>query len=77
MKEFRVRLSSFEDVKQFVACTSKRAYPIHVISAEKQTNAKSLIGFFTMDLSKPVVVRVEDDTADLEPFLTEIAHFLV
>ena len=76
MKEFRVKLSSFEDVKQFVACTSKHSYPIHVISDEKQTNAKSLIGFFTMDLSNPVIVRVEDDAADLEPFMAEISRFL-
>ena len=76
MKEFRVKLSSFEDVKQFVALTTKRPYSIHVVSDDKLTNAKSLIGFFSMDLSAPVTVRVEDDAADMDAFLQDIGRFL-
>ena len=76
MKEFRVKLSSFDDVKQFVALTTKYPYSIHVVSEDKLTNAKSLIGFFSMDLSKPVIVRVENETADVAPFLAEISGYL-
>lgn len=77
MKEFRVKLSSFDEVKQFVALTTKHSYPIHVISDDKLTNAKSLIGFFSMDLSQPVVVRVEDEQADVASFLEDIRGYLV
>lgn len=77
MKEYRVKLSSFDDVKKFVACTTKYPYSLHVVSGDKLTNAKSLIGFFTLDLSKPVALRVDQDGIDTTPLLQEIAEYLV
>lgn len=77
MREFRVKLSSFDEVRQFVSLTTRHPYPIHVAVGDDLTNAKSLIGFFTMDLSKPVSVRIEDDEADIAPFLQEIEPFRV
>ncbi len=77
MREFQVKLSSFDEVRQFVSLTTRQSYPIHVAVGDDLTNAKSLIGFFTMDLSKPVSVRIEDDQADITPFLTAIAPFRV
>ncbi len=76
MKEFLVRLSSFEEVKRFVALTSRYPYPVHAVCADKRTNAKSLIGLFSMDLSRPVTVRAEGGAADTDLLLQEAAQFL-
>jgi len=75
MKEFRVRLRSFDDVRRFVEITSAQSFHIHAVEDSMVTNAKSLIGFFSLDLSKPVTIRVEDD-ADTAAFLAAIAPFL-
>lgn len=77
MKELQVRLRGFSDVERFVACTSRQPFPLHAASGNKVTNAKSLIGLFSLDLRWPVTVRVEDDQADLAPFLEEIRPFLL
>ena len=77
MKEILVKLSSLEDVRQFVAMTARCPCPLHVVSEDKLPNAKSLIGFFSMDLTKPVTVRVEDEQAEIAPFLSAIRPYLV
>ena len=77
MREYRVKLSSFDDVHQFVAITTCYPFSIHVVSEDKLTNAKSMIGYFTMDLTQPVTIRVEDDTADVGPLLEQIRSYLI
>lgn len=77
MREYRVKLSSFDDVHHFVAITTCYPFSIHVVAEDKLTNAKSMIGYFTMDLTQPVTIRVEDDTADVAPLLQQIAQYLV
>lgn len=76
MKEFHVSLTSFNDVKNLVAITSSQPFSIHAIAEHMITNAKSLLGFFSLDLQKPVTVRVEDEV-DTTAFARAIASFLI
>lgn len=78
MKEFKIILSSFEAVREFVDLSTKQPYPIRVITGDKQTNGKSLIGFFSMNSSVPMhlTVRADNGDHDTADYLTDIAKFL-
>lgn len=68
-----IMLSSIESVKKFVAVTNKYDFPITLTTDKYKIDAKSIMGVFSLDLSKPVTLEVEDDAAP--EFLEEINPF--
>lgn len=53
-----VNLNSVEKVTEFVATTSKFEEEIDLVSGRFVIDAKSLMGIFSLDLSKPMRVDV-------------------
>ena len=52
-------------VKEFNTLTLKFPCEIDVISSRYTVDAKSLMGLFSLDLSKPVNVRFDDEYEEL------------
>lgn len=76
MKEFNVLLSSINDVKNFVNIVTKYDCDIDLISGRYVVDAKSIMGIFSLDLTKPIKVEVhgEDCAAlmdEIEPFISK------
>ncbi len=68
MTEFYVLLHSVNDVKQFVTSASMIPVDIDVISGRYTVDAKSILGLCSLDLDKPVLVRVYGEDADGQSF---------
>ncbi len=66
MKELKVLLGSIEDVKEFVTITNKYEFDCDLVSGRYAVDAKSIMGIFSLDLSKPLnmVIRGEGNSAD-------------
>ena len=64
-------LSSIESVKKFVSITTKYDFQINLTTDKYKIDAKSIMGVFSLDLSKPVTLEVESDAAG--EVLAEIA----
>ena len=58
---FNVLLSSINDVKNFVNIVSKYDYEIDLASGRYVVDAKSIMGIFSLDLSKPIKVEIHSD----------------
>jgi len=58
MKEFRVLLTSINHVKDFVTAASMCSCDIDVTSGRYTIDAKSIMGLFSLDLSKPITIHV-------------------
>jgi phosphotransferase system HPr-like phosphotransfer protein len=72
MKEFTVLISTINDVKKFVNTVIKFEYDIDIVSGRYAIDAKSIMGLFSLDLSKELQMRVHsDDTEELEAALKE------
>ena len=72
MKEFTVLISTINDVKRFVNTVIKFEYDIDIVSGRYAIDAKSIMGLFSLDLSKELQMRVHsDDTEELEAALKE------
>lgn len=72
MKSFKVMLSSIVDVKNFVNFVNDFECDIDMVSGRHVVDAKSLMGIFSLELSKPVVVRVySEETEKIEKTLKE------
>jgi len=61
MKKVTVSLASINDVKSFVNIVSKYDFDVDLISGRYVVDAKSIMGIFSLDLSKPIDVEVMTD----------------
>ena len=73
MKSITVNLRMSSDVKDFVNIANKYAYEMDLKSGRYTVDAKSLLGIFSLDLSKPITMEIYNDKCDdlikeLKPF---------
>ncbi len=66
MKSVKISLEMAQKVKDFVKIVQDYPYEILLKSDKYVVDAKSILGIFSLDLSKPLVVEIySDDCADL------------
>ena len=61
MKEVTIRLSLAENVKAFVNVVSRFDYEMDLQSCRHVVDAKSILGIFSRDLSKPVKLIIHSE----------------
>ena len=74
MKSVSILLNTTESVKKFVNITNKYPYDIDLRSGRYLIDAKSLLGIYSLDLSKPIVLEIQSDNCD--DLLKDIAPFI-
>ncbi|MBR2877678.1 MAG: HPr family phosphocarrier protein, partial [Clostridia bacterium] len=62
------------DVKTFVNIVNNYEFDVDLVSGRYVVDAKSIMGIFSLDLSKPIVVEVRDDNCD--KFMDELKQFV-
>lgn len=75
MVSAEIMLNTINDVKNFVNIVSKYDFEVDLTSGRYVIDAKSIMGIFSLDLSKPIKVdaRCDGDSPfleDIKPFLT-------
>lgn len=75
MKSVKINLAAAENVKDFVRITEQFDHDIDIRSGRFVVNAKSILGIFSLDLSKPLVVEIYAD--DCEELLAKLKPFIV
>ena len=76
MKEFTILLNAINDVKFFVNAVSKYDFDVDLVSGRYAVDAKSIMGIFSLDLSKPIDLNIYAD-GDIEDILTVMAPYIV
>ncbi|MCL2546575.1 MAG: HPr family phosphocarrier protein [Oscillospiraceae bacterium] len=77
MKEFNVLLNSINDVKLFVNTAAAQMFDIDIVSGRYVIDAKSIMGLFSIDLTKPVKVSVQGTDEEGAEFYAQIKQFVV
>ena len=60
MKSLVIRLNVAEQVKRFVNLVDKYDMPMDIRSGRYIVNAKSILGLFSLDLSRPLQLEIDD-----------------
>ena len=73
MKSIQISLQMASSVKEFVNIVQKYTYDIDLRCERYVVDAKSILGIFSLDLSKPINVEIhseacDDLIAELKPF---------
>lgn len=77
MVEKKIKLNLVTDVKTFVNAASRYPFDIDLVSGRYVIDAKSIMGIYTMDLSKPMQINIHTDETEASAFLGEIKDMLV
>lgn len=75
MKTFTMSLKTINDVKDFVNMVNRYDFDVDLTTGRYVVDAKSIMGIFSLDLSKPIKVEVHSD--DCDSFCKDIEQFLV
>ena len=74
MKSVNININTINDVKNFVSIVSRCDYDVDIVSGRYAIDAKSIMGIFSLDLSKPLTLNIHSDNC--EDFLEEIKGYI-
>jgi len=75
MKTITVSLNSIDKVKHFVNDINRFDFDFDLISGRYVIDAKSIMGIFSLDLSKPIDLNIHADGAALDEVLAVLAQY--
>ena len=78
MKTCQIKLSSIQDVREFVDIVTGYDIEIDLSSGRYVVDAKSIMGIFSLNLSQPIELAIHSDNDEAcEKFLSKISSFIV
>lgn len=77
MKTVQISLNSIDKVKSFVNDITKFDYDFDLISGRYVIDAKSIMGIFSLDLSKPIDLNIHADGAALDNVMQIISKYTI
>ena len=74
MKSVMIRLSLVENVNNFVNIVTRYPYEMDLRAGRHVVDTKSILGIFSLDLSKPITLEIYSDECDdlmeqIKPFV--------
>ena len=77
MTKVKIMLDSIAAVKKFVSVVSMYDFDVDLASGRYAVDAKSIMGIFSLDLSKPIDLNVHADGDALQTVLDVLAPYIV
>ena len=77
MKTVKININTINDVKDFVTIVSRCVYDVDIVSGRYAIDAKSIMGIFSLDISKPIELNIHAESgldeimATLKPYIAE------
>lgn len=77
MYQALIRLEKVEDVKRLVAVCTPKPFAIEVRGGDYVVNGKSIMGIFSLDLSRELTLFADCGEEEAEAFAESIQEFVV
>ncbi len=77
MKTIKVSLNSIDKVKTFVNDINRFDFDFDLVSGRYVIDAKSIMGIFSLDLSKPIDLNVHAEGDKLQEVLAVLKPYVV
>lgn len=76
MKTVQISLNSIDKVKSFVNDITKFDHDFDLVSGRYVIDAKSIMGIFSLDLSKPIDLNIHADAAEIDTILETLKPYI-
>lgn len=77
MKTVQISLNSIDKVKAFVNELAHFNNDFDLVSGRYVIDAKSIMGIFSLDLSKPINLSIHEGTDDIEEILKRLEPYII
>ncbi|MCH5332641.1 MAG: HPr family phosphocarrier protein [Agathobacter sp.] len=77
MKKLQISLNSIGKVKSFVNAITQFDYDFDLISGRYVIDAKSIMGIFSLDLSKPIDLAIHTDEDELDDIMEALKPYII
>ena len=77
MKTVQISLNSIDKVKSFENEITKYDYDFDLVSGRYVIDAKSIMGIFSLDLSKPIDLNIHAESQDADNIIELLKPYLV
>ena len=77
MKTVKISLNSIDKVKSFVNDITKYDYDFDLVSGRYVIDAKSIMGIFSLDLSKDIDLNIHAEGEEAENVLQVLKPYIV
>ena len=77
MKTANIRINTIEDVKNFVTTVTKCNYEVDIVSGRYAIDAKSIMGIFSLDLSKPINLNIHAEGSTLDSIMAIVQPYVI
>ena len=77
MKTVRISLNSIDKVKAFVNDISKYDFDFDLVSGRYVIDAKSIMGIFSLDLSKPINLNIHAVGSTLDTIMAVVEPYVI
>ena len=76
MANLKIKLATIDDVKNFVSITTTFNCEVDVVSNRYVVDAKSIMGLFSLDLTKPLTLKINSsDEAVKKQIMARLNQF--
>ena len=76
MKTVQISLNSIDKLKSFVNTITKYDNDFDLVSGRYVIDAKSIMGIFSLDLSKPIDLNIHADGAALDTVMAIVGKYV-
>ena len=76
MTKATISLQAINDVKEFVNIVMRYDFDIDLVSGRYAVDAKSIMGIFSLDLSKAIDLNIHDDD-DIDNILETLKPYII
>ena len=77
MKTVMISLNSIDKVKSFVNDISKFNFDFDLVSGRYVIDAKSIMGIFSLDLSKPTELNIHAEGENLDAVMEKLTPYII
>ena len=77
MKTVSISLNSIDKVKAYLNDISKYDFDFDLVSGRYVIDAKSIMGIFSLDLSKPIDLNIHAEGSNLEDVLDVLKPYII
>ena len=77
MNDFLIRLSSIDEIKQFIRIATLQPCAVEIASGTQTANAKAYLGVFNLDFSDPLLVTVRGTEEQRSSFRRSVQQYVI
>ena len=76
MKTVQISLNSIDKVKSFVNDITKFDHDFDLVSGRYVIDAKSIMGIFSINLSKPIGLRIHEGKENVDDIIDALSEYV-